>query len=306
MQYPYDHDEHHASTAILRKWLWSQKTCYWRQPVSFGPMPGPRQDFFGNAQKDWDRVRCTTATIKFKTSATLLRNLFPTSAYTFKNPGTIATASIRVMSPTNLAWLGGQGYDLMGFYIHDVTYTATDGRDYTGAYLPVMFENLADPIMTGREELGYPKLYSDIDIQNDGRTFKSSLSWRGATWAEFTWPLQQENGEQHLDAEPHAVESEALLVHRRMPVVGNQTDNRPDADYAAYSHPQNFQSRTIRQRASTKDVTISFTPLDWQKLPTLHHIVERLAELPNLGIVDASVVETEGWTDFREIAKIDV
>ena len=172
LQYPYSHDEQHASEQILRRYLWSQKSHYWRQPVSFGPMPGPRQDFYGSKQKALGKVECTTAKVVLKTSATLLRNLFPNASYSFKSRDTVAIISLRVQALNNLAWLGGGGYNLLGAYIHDVVYKAVDGREYCGNYLPVMFEDLADPILTGREELGFPKVFSDTDITIDERTFE--------------------------------------------------------------------------------------------------------------------------------------
>ena len=306
MEYPYSHDEQHASTAILRRHLWSQKpNLYWRQPVAFGPMPGPRQDWYGNPQKDWDKVRCTTARIVLKTSATLLRNLFPNNQYSFKSKDTVATASIRLQMPTNLAWLGGGGYNLVGFYIHNVTYTAANGKEYDATYLPAMFENLADPIMTGREELGFPKVFSNINVKQDDGALKASLSWCGATWAEFVWPLAHQNGDTAAEPIARRTETERLLLHRAMPTVGDQSKMAP-SQYAAYYPSQTIDTKLHREQICPTPAKLSFTPHDWRKLPTLHHIVSRLEELPVFSITESTVAEEEGWTDFHEFAKIEV
>ena len=52
--------------------------------------------------------------------------------------------------------------------------------------------------------------------------------------------------------------------------------------------------------ASTKVATSAEFKLeagDWKSLPTLHHIIERLAELPVYGVVGAKVVEGTGVGD---------
>ncbi len=87
--------------------------------------------------------------IKFKTSATLLRNMFPNSQYSFEKADTVATASFSLESLENLEWLGGRGYDVFAFYIHGVSYKLGDGQVLKGTYCPVMFGNLADSILTG-------------------------------------------------------------------------------------------------------------------------------------------------------------
>lgn len=306
LQYPYSHDEHHASTAILLKYLWSKKPgLYWRQPVAFGPMPGPRQDFDGHPYA-WDKVRSTTAKIVFQTSATLLRNLFPSEAYSFKSRDTVAIASLRIQSLGNLSWLGGQGYKLLSFHVHDVTYTAVDGKEYTGSYIPVVFENLADPIMTGREELGWPKVFSDLETHQDDDAFRASLSWRGTTWAEFSLPLVRASSNSANEAQPKTKQTESLLIHRQMPGVGDQTRVKADGAYASYYPGQEIRTKTLSEQHSPKPANISFKAHDWQKLPTLHHIVKGLEEIPILSVVESSIIEEEGSTDFCETTRIEV
>ena len=61
---------------------------------------------------------------------------------------------------TGIDWLAGRGYTMI-----DVGWPATfAGRQdkATGRFLAVVWENLADPIITGRGEIGHPKLYAEI------------------------------------------------------------------------------------------------------------------------------------------------
>ncbi|CAN5639897.1 hypothetical protein BH09PSE5_BH09PSE5_28130 [soil metagenome] len=58
-----------------------------------------------------------------------------------------------------LAWLAGPVYSLLGVK-SPVRYTG--GRDTVkGPFLRVLWESRVEPILTGREELGYPELYCE-------------------------------------------------------------------------------------------------------------------------------------------------
>lgn len=159
----------------------------------------------------------TKRTIDFKTSATLLRNLFPNSHYSFIKPDTIATASFTVETLSNMAWLGGGGYDLLAFYIHEVRVTDSNGKMRRGIYCPLMLENLTDPIITGREELGIPKLYSDINIEESATHCSVKIGWRGNTFANFSWKNLTKIEKGHTLTPPEAPDSEGLLLHKYMP-----------------------------------------------------------------------------------------
>ena len=152
IEYGLSHDEIHASTQILRRHLWKaqENTSFWRQLTVFGPLPGPRQAPFGRASNPSLRSATTTKTvIKFKTSATLLRNMFPNERYSFEKSDTVATASFSLEALEHLEWLGGHGYNLFALYIHGVLYKLADGQTVKGTYCPIMFENETDPILTG-------------------------------------------------------------------------------------------------------------------------------------------------------------
>lgn len=102
-------------------------------PVAFGPMPGPRQTILGVPRESTEST-FTTASIKFKTSRTLLQNLFPhsSSSYRFQSPGTVAYASFSQTTLNKMEWLGGSGYKHLGLYIHGVEYVTKDGDVISG------------------------------------------------------------------------------------------------------------------------------------------------------------------------------
>ena len=77
----------------------------------------------------------------------------------------------------NLPWLAGHGYNVTTFNV-PVTYCGTND-EIKGQYQLAIWENHADPIICGREQLGYSKIYADItDIceEEDG-TYAALSSW---------------------------------------------------------------------------------------------------------------------------------
>ena len=52
-----------------------------------------------------------------------------------------------------IAWLAGRGYNTLGVSF-PATFTGEED-EVTGNFLTVLWENLTDPIITGREELGF-------------------------------------------------------------------------------------------------------------------------------------------------------
>lgn len=121
----------------------------------------------------------SVTTIKFKTSRTLLQNLFPTQSYSFASFETVAYGSYIQMMVDRMDWLRGQAITTyFGWYIHGVQYKNEDGSVLNGNYLPVTFENLADPILSGREEIGLPKLYSEIEVNRAANSYSMKASWR--------------------------------------------------------------------------------------------------------------------------------
>src|SRR3546814_15173414 len=85
---------------------------------------------------------------------------------------------------TEVAWLAGRGYNTFG-----VTVPATwkgGAHPVHGDLMLVLWENMADPIISGREELGFSKLFCDLPspIENDGR-FLCRASWVGPEFASL-------------------------------------------------------------------------------------------------------------------------
>ncbi|KAF5006425.1 hypothetical protein FDECE_7185 [Fusarium decemcellulare] len=307
MSYNFGHDEWHNSTRALKELLWSKNgASYWRSPVSFGPMTSPRQDHYGRRIPAQDS-RFTTYSVRFKSSATQLKSLLPTSSFSFSGPGTVVEASFQCTELKGMKWLGGGGYRFFGLWIHGVHYEKKDGSKLHGSFLAVLFENFTDPIVTGREELGMPKIFCDIDVEKQDSTTSIRCSWRGTTFADIVIDGLGKganiltNGD--IQQPPTSLE-EGTFVYRYVPAVG-----KPGVADAAY--PVFIQNGLATTKREVEKVTvgrggrISFAEGDWDSLPTLHHIATGFSEIPIYEVLESKIEEGRGVEDLAHAQRIE-
>ncbi|RYP65816.1 hypothetical protein DL771_008117 [Monosporascus sp. 5C6A] len=312
IDYNFAHDEFDNSYHALKKFL-AQKNgpAYLRQPIAFGPSPSPRQNHLGRTFSSHDS-RFTTYHIRFKTSATYLKTLFPTESFFFQSPGTVAEATWICTKLDKMAWLGGGGYYSVGLWINGVQYAKKDGSKLYGSYLPLLFENSWDPILTGRDELGMPKLFCDISAKQDLTATTVTCSRGGVEFMKLKLDTLQEvqfeegpktnditNENTQKPPGHQTPKDDGQLVYRYVPKVG-----RPgiaDVEYpvflsnAAASTPRVVE-RLWQGIASRSSIHLEEkTP---HSLPTLHHITSSLANIPVYEILEVKVEEGHGVDDF--------
>jgi hypothetical protein len=118
--------------------------------------PGPRQ-IPAEANADSTRSpRKTLISASFLTEASALERHIPDRFTLVGDP--VVTVEFHYM--TDIDWLAGQGYTMIRVWWPAMFKGARD--QIVGRFLAVMWENLADPIITGRGEIGQPKLYAEI------------------------------------------------------------------------------------------------------------------------------------------------
>jgi hypothetical protein len=267
-------------------------------------MTSPRQPYPGN-KISLTQSKFRRASFRFRTSRTYLQTLFPSPAFSFISPGTVAEATFRVDTLANLGWLGGGGYNILGLYMHGVQYAKKDGTKIYGTYLPVLFESLADPITTGREEVGFPKLFCDIEVHDKACSTQVVCSWRGAKFATLEWEDMVEVPDQpdgdtatnHLPAE------EGLFVYRYVPAVGKKGE--ADAEYPVFIGKDSEVTSTVTRTLKAKTAKVTIESRDWAALPTLHHIAEALSEVPIYSVLEAKVEEGLGVDDLSHAQRIE-
>uniref|UniRef100_A0A0D2XYR4 FAD-binding domain-containing protein n=1 Tax=Fusarium oxysporum (strain Fo5176) TaxID=660025 RepID=A0A0D2XYR4_FUSOF len=319
LNYNFGHDEWHNTKKALRDYLWSQnKNLHWKSPVSFGPMPSPRQDFHGQRYNGNDSS-FTTWSVRFKSSAPYLKTLFPTDRFSFYKPGTVAEATYSCTELKDMKWLGGGGYKFFGLWIHGVQYEKKDGSKIYGSFLAVLLENLADPIVTGREELGMPKLFCDIDVVEKGANTSIRCSWRGAEFVDITLKGLGEATNGHTNGvngtnghhppvgppgAPPLPEEQGLLVYRYVPAVGQP--GVADAAYPVFIEDglettKRHVEKTLVGSGSDLDLTAG----TWDTLPTLNHIATGFSQIPVYGVVKSKVEYGRGVDDISHARRVD-
>jgi hypothetical protein len=246
---------------------------FYRMPVFFGPNPCPRWWPEG-VEEDFSRVPVRSAIgARYLTDGDMLQSLLPEGFSIWGDP--VLTVEATYM--TGFSWLAGGGYAMCDVKFPGI-FQSKDGPVH-GSILMVRWEDLADPILTGREELGHNKLYCEIPPVSDfnGRRH-TSMSWRGFSFLKIIV-------EDAADAPvpKSAPEFKGLLSYKYMPATprpGKQWgEEQPDAAYTTLTPPA--------WNGETKKFVAGKGTVEWQKptfeqLPTQYTIVNGFASLPML------------------------
>jgi hypothetical protein len=205
-----------------------------------------------------------------------------------------------------MEWLGGSGYRHIGLYIHGVQYVQKDGTVLNGTFLPLLFESLTDPIVSGREELGMPKLYCSVDIWRRTNSYRVQTGWQGVQFGSLTLDGLREADPSSSKGTIGGEDDDGIFAYKYIPKVGER--GQADAEYATFV-PHAEESKVVPskvQRIFTADkASVEFDPHDWEALPTLHHVISRLAEIPIYEVVGGKVVEGVGVPDVSSARRIN-
>ena len=184
----------------------------------------------------------------------------------------------------NIAWLAGRGYSVAT--VSTGVRWLGDGAATDGRLKLVLWENMADPIITGREELGYPKVFADIpDIAEAAGAAHAEASWGGFTFLDVAVESLAESS-----AGPPGGPSYHLHY---MPRVGRM--GAPGLAQTVLTAPGQG-ALTVTERYAGHG-RARFRPATWEQLPTLHNIVGGLAELDLGACLGAGLMRTAGSTD---------
>lgn len=256
----------------------------YRMPTHFGPAPGPRQiPREANADPAWSPRKILVAA-SFLTERQALEQHLPPGFSLAEE----ALVTVEFHYMTNIDWLAGRGYTM----IHVGWPARFDGETdcVQGRFLAVMWENLADPIISGREEIGHPKLYAEIPqlaVVDD--TYHCAASWFGFKFLEMKVSALSES------AEP-APPSDGTLMLKYLPRTGDWGE----ADVCEVTMTPAANSGVTLERRQAGRGDVRFIPASWTDLPTMHHVVSALARLPVLEARDASVTWSRGGKPYMD------
>ncbi len=258
----------------------------YRMPTHFGPAPGPRQVPDGIAVDPTRSPRRLSVSASFLTDAAALERHLPEGFTLASEP--VVTVDVHHM--TDIDWLAGRGYTMI-WVGWPATFTGRRDRA-TGKFLAVVWENLADPIITGRDEIGHPKLYAEI---------AEPRRWNGAQictagWMGFRFLDLAVSQLRDAAPAPQAAASDGTLMLKYTPRTGAwgetelcQVTLTPAADPDCHI-----------ERRQTGTGTVCFHAASWSDLPTLHHVVNALAALPVLEPRGGSITHARGGKTYRD------
>jgi hypothetical protein len=268
-----------------------KKGMLYRMPIHFGPTAGPRQ---GPDGKPFDLSRTPkrrAVSISFLTDAAKLDAILPPDFALHGQP--IVTFELQFF--TELEWLGGRGYNTLGVRF-PAEYRGKESR-VAGSFLAVLWENLADPILSGRDELGFNKLYAELPEPRRlrGREIYSA-AWLGHTFFDLEIHDLSDASVDDYVVSLKESKSAGTLHFKYVPRTGAKGE--ADAAYATLTPASGNLikfDRVQRGAGSTR-----FRPTTWEEAPTLFHIINALADLPQLEPRGVVVAESHGYKDLSD------
>jgi hypothetical protein len=264
---------------------------YYRMPVFFGPTPGPRQ-FRGLENYDWERLPTRRVLgARFLSEGRMLQDWLPPSFEVWGEP--VVTCEVTYFD--GFGWLAGRGYNMCDLKFNAV-YHGSQGPVH-GTLLIVRYENLCDPILSGRDELGHNKLWCEIPPirEHEGRA-ATEMSWLGCTfWKVAAWDLHEDNELPKSDPLHRG-----LLSYKYVPRTGEW--GTADVAYATLTPPA-WNGRLVRRFVGRGEA--QFIRPQWEELPTMFHMINAFCDLPQLESRGGYMYEMQGGASGSETHKLD-
>ncbi|MDX1735428.1 MAG: acetoacetate decarboxylase family protein [Halioglobus sp.] len=194
-----------------------------------------------------------------------------------------AVVTVTYARNRDVDWLAGHGYNLVA--VNAAVEFRGETETLAGTYTLVMWENLADPILTGRELQGIPKVFADIEDHSvDGDCWRTSASHFGHRILELSVSQLRDPTEQEVAAYAAAnAGRDNPMGWRYLPQVDLMGCG------ARVSEPTTFPSETTLSMARVGQGALQWNRLTWEQNPTQFHIVNALADLPVVEYLPAMV-----------------
>jgi hypothetical protein len=267
----------------------------YRMPAVFGPAPGPRQKADGTPWRveETGVLNSQWMTVSYLTRPAQLERILPPGFALRGAP----VVSVSLSFFNNLYWLAGRGYGIVYVDI-PVAYTGKS-ETIAGAFCPVLWEGLADACLTGREELGFNKLFADIaplKVAADRGTAAGEAAWLGHKFFEIELHgLQEVSGDKRL---PGADGPALHFKYMPRTSIGGKegqdiayvTTSQPPPGTPGSTSPIKFEGSNFRKWKGNQG-RVHWHRATFQQLPTTFHVVNGLADLEIVEYVSAEFVE---------------
>lgn len=262
----------------------------YRMPTHFGPSLGPRQGVDGRRYACKDTPKTTKYSVSFLTNREQLEDLLPERFELRAEP----VVTVETVYITEIEWLAGRGYNILG-----VSFPAIfNGKEdhVVGNFLTVLWENLADPIFIGREELGYAKIYCEIPEPRvcQGETHIIA-GWLGFKFMDLKLKNMKQLSMEELKASGSEVANDGILQYKYIPRTGEW--GTADVSHAVLN--PSASNEVVKERWEGEG-TVQFHQANWEDLPTMFHIVNTFHDLEIKEYRGASMVKAVGGKDISD------
>ena len=263
----------------------------YRMPTHFGPSLGPRQGEGGRKFANLDSPKVTQRSVSFLTNREQLEELLPEGFEVGVEP----VVTVRATYMTEIEWLAGRGYNTLGVSFPAI-FSGKEGH-VTGNFLAVLWENLADPIITGREDLGFSKVYCEIPVPGiyQGETH-CIASWLGFKFMDLKIKNITQLAPEEVAALTSKRSGDGTLHYKYMPKTGEW--GKPDVSYAVLT--PSASPNTVVKEMWRGEGTVQFYKATWEDLPTLFRIVNILHDLKIKEYRGAVISKTVGGKDISD------
>lgn len=271
----------------------------YRMPVMFGPAPGPRQHPDGRmwTPEEAGRMHARWMKVSYRTDAAKLEKLLPPGFNLRGEP----IVSVSCAWFKNIYWVAGRGYGILSVDF-PVSYQGKTER-IEGALCPIIWEGSPDAVLTGREELGFPKMFarfSDIDWKESERRASCDVAWYDHIFFDIalTDLVEEQNPTKKLPGS----DGGAQMYYKYMPRTSIGGRDGHDVAYVTTSAApagsgglaSNINFDDFEYRRWTGSGVVNWHRATFEQLPLSFHIVNGLADLNILAYVDAEIVEFSG------------
>ena len=270
------------------------KGVMYLMPIHFGPMTGPRQGPDGRRFACIDYPKNMTYSVSFLSNAEQLEALLPPGFSLRGEP----VVSVSTTHMKEIEWLAGRGYNVLGVTF-PVQYQGNKDRA-AGSLLTVLWENMTDPILTGREQIGFSKIFADLPdpvVRNDETHL--TASWQGFRFMDLRLTGMQElSASDFPPAPPVEVDGvpQGTLHYKYMPRTGAWGE--ADVEYACLT--PNGNSNAVTQQMWRGEGSVQFHRATWEDLPTQYMIANALADLEIKEWRGATMSRSAGAKDLSD------
>ena len=182
-------------------------------------------------------------------------------------------------------WLAGKRYNLVGADVASIFDGEVD-KNVRGSFCVIMWENMVEPIIGGRDHSGVPKVYADIeDITRQDASCLTSVSHFGHRILKMSGSDLKVLNKDQCKALEVSRRDGLWMNYKYFPSLEN---NGADISYAC-TYPSSGTCTSAWEGAGD----IEFFPSSFKQNPTQYVLINKLAELPVLEVKTSRLVVWE-------------